>query len=78
MHDIYKQFDTLVEQFSLSKMDTIGDAYVVIGGLSGVNETNVRNVVLRMTEVAHGMIDILSRYRAEAGYDVKMRIGIHR
>ena len=59
-------------------MDTIGDAYVVVGGLSGVTEQNVRNVVLRMVEVAAGMNQILAEYRLQSGHDIQMRIGIHR
>jgi hypothetical protein len=54
-------------------MDTIGDAYVVIGGLSGVTEQNVRNVVLRMVEVAGGMQASLAEYRQKTGYDIQVK-----
>ncbi len=44
LNKIFTHFDQLVEKYSLEKIKTIGDAYMVASGLNGINHEQVRNM----------------------------------
>ena len=68
------------------KVDTIGDAYIVVdwltsgdlGNLSGNNQHNICNLCLYFDVliVANNLLDVLARFREEKGIDLHARIGI--
>eukprot|EP01138_Halocafeteria_seosinensis_P003458 gb/GECG01003534.1/.p1 GENE.gb/GECG01003534.1/~~gb/GECG01003534.1/.p1 ORF type:complete len:1188 (+),score=119.00 gb/GECG01003534.1/:1-3564(+) len=75
LHTMYAKFDELVEQENLWKMDTIGDAYVVVGGLS--EEHRAMNVVEKQFRVAGRMVCLIRQFARDTSFDVAVRIGIH-
>ena len=74
---LYSKFDERVERKSMWKMDTIGDAYIIIGGL--VNDANVKSSILvgRMFSLALNMLSDLRNFNNEHNTDISLRIGIH-
>ena len=72
---LYSRLDQHTEAENLWKMDTIGDAYVVIGGLN--DEIDRHTLMEKLFRLAFNMLVTVSEYRQRSGYDIAMRIGIH-
>ncbi|HKZ68635.1 MAG TPA: adenylate/guanylate cyclase domain-containing protein [Anaerolineales bacterium] len=73
LNDIFSKFDALAERHGLEKIKTIGDAYMVVGGVPTPRTDHVEaiaNMALDMRELVTG------RRRATGGL-LQVRIGIH-
>jgi class 3 adenylate cyclase len=57
----------------LEKIKTIGDCYMVAGGLPEPSDDHAE----RMADMALGMREELARINREGGYSLALRIGIH-
>ncbi|KAA0148055.1 hypothetical protein FNF28_07490 [Cafeteria roenbergensis] len=88
LNALYSRFDALVERAHLWKVDTIGDAYVIIGGL--VDSHQLRpgeapprsdmpgpELVERLFGVATSMREQVRAVAQATGQDIGIRIGIH-
>ncbi|KAK3733152.1 hypothetical protein RRG08_046076 [Elysia crispata] len=76
LNDLYTAFDTVVSRFDVYKVETIGDAYMVVSGLP------MRNGNLHAREIARMSIALLRetktiKVRHKPDYKLKLRIGIH-
>ena len=73
LNDLFKRFDTRATSLGLEKIKTIGDAYMVAGGLP----TNDEEHAIRVTKMALGMYEDLEAFNKEQGMELDMRIGIN-
>jgi adenylate cyclase len=73
LDDIFSRFDALVEERGLEKIKTIGDAYMVAGGVPARRADHV----FAVSALALDMQAVLSRGVAAPGGGLHMRIGIH-
>nr|XP_033788716.1 heat-stable enterotoxin receptor [Geotrypetes seraphini] len=76
LNDIYKDFDRILDHHDVYKVETIGDAYMVVSGLP--NRNGNRHAV----DICKMALDILSfmgsfKLRHLPGLPVWIRIGIH-
>ena len=70
---IFSNFDTLCETYGLEKIKTIGDAYMVAGGIPVPTETHAEAIAY----MALDMIDKVTELRNLTGRKLQIRIGIH-
>jgi adenylate cyclase len=73
LNAIFSQFDALMEQHGLEKIKTIGDAYMVVGGLPTPRRDHARAVAL----AALDMQDAIAAINQTTGEALSMRIGIN-
>ncbi|WP_135553723.1 adenylate/guanylate cyclase domain-containing protein [Paenibacillus cymbidii] len=74
LNRIFLLFDELTSYHQLEKIKTIGDAYMVVGGIPhpSVNHTK------RMADMALDMIRAIQTISIEVSHPIGIRIGIHR
>ncbi len=70
---VFTEFDALVSDLGLEKIKTIGDAYMVAGGLP----TTRPDATIAVARLALRMLDVMERRAREDGEALALRIGIH-
>jgi len=73
LNDLFCRFDDLAGSLGLEKIKTIGDCYMVAGGLPEPRADHAEAVA----EMALAMLDIVSEIAARTGEPMTVRIGIH-
>jgi class 3 adenylate cyclase len=71
LDDLFRHLDDLVDEYELEKIKTIGDAYMVVGGLPPRTDDHLA----RVAAMALDLNDILERRADE--HAMRMRIGLH-
>lgn len=73
LNEMFSKFDVLTEMHKLEKIKTIGDAYMVVGGLPKKDKDHALNVANFALEIR----DFLSKYNSDFDQNLSIRIGIH-
>ncbi|BBD66239.1 adenylate/guanylate cyclase [Nostoc commune NIES-4072] len=73
LNSIFSTFDRLTEQHGLERIKTIGDAYMVVGGLP----TRRRDHAQAIAQMALQMQTAIALFNTENNQNFSIRIGIH-
>ena len=70
---IFSHFDQLAEKYGVEKIKTIGDAYMVVGGLPTPRDDHAEAIA----QMALGMQAKIAKLSAETGEKLAIRVGIN-
>jgi len=73
LNDIFSQFDDIMDEVGIEKIDTIGDAYMAASGLPRKNPDHA----FRCVEAAFRMVEFLEQRNENSEISWNMRVGIH-
>jgi adenylate cyclase len=73
LNQIFSRFDLLAESHNLEKIKTIGDAYMVVGGLPSPRADHA----IAIASMALEMIDAIAQFNLDSGENFQIRIGIN-
>lgn len=73
LNEIFSEFDHLVEQYELEKIKTIGDSYMVVGGLPVPSQDHAEAIAA----MALDMQRVIQKFKRSDGSPFLLRIGIH-
>lgn len=73
LNRVFKEFDRLAAKHGLEKIKTVGDAYMVAGGMPDRHDGHEHAIA----EMALDMLEATSRLSKATGEEIEVRIGIH-
>jgi class 3 adenylate cyclase/PAS domain-containing protein len=73
LNRIFSNFDALTERYRLEKIKTIGDAYMVVGGLPFAQTRHLEAIA----DMAVDLQKAIAQFRTYEGERVGLRVGIH-
>ncbi len=73
LNRVFSAFDALTDKYGLEKIKTIGDAYMVVGGLPTPREDHAEAIAAMSLDMYKELRDINARH----GTDLNIRIGIN-
>ena len=73
LNRIFSAFDELAEKHGLEKIKTIGDAYMVVGGLPSPRIDHAEAII----QMALDMQQAINQFNIETNYNCNIRIGIN-
>ena len=71
---VFERFDSLITACGVEKIKTIGDAYMVAGGVPEPTPEHAKN----LARCAFGMLEIIEDFSQQSGHELQLRIGLHR
>jgi class 3 adenylate cyclase len=72
LNDVFLKFDAIADKYGLEKIKTIGDAYMVAGGVPEPSSDHLRRICWMALDIQASIAQI----RTPAGDPLRMRIGI--
>lgn len=73
LNEIFSAFDQLVEELGLEKIKTIGDAYMVAGGLPIPRKDHAETIA----DLALTMLNVMEQFEFNLNEELQIRIGIN-
>lgn len=77
LNHLFSKFDLLAKKYCLKKIKTIGDAYMVVGGLPRSDCAQDTSHVEAIACIALEMLIAMGQFQEETGEILQIRIGIH-
>ena len=80
LNEVFTRCDQLADRFRLEKIKTLGDAYMVVGGLATVDGFDHETPATHADDVAEmglAIIDEVDRLGQEYGLPLRIRVGMH-
>ena len=77
LNDLFVEMDQLCEKHHLEKIKTIGDAYMVAGGISGRQDQHIEDMAKFSLDANRMLKEYNQRFLNEE-LELRLRIGIHR
>ena len=86
LNTIFSDFDQLAQHYGLEKIKTIGDAYMVVGGLptsepttqtESPSDQSLVNIAARTAKMALDMEQSIAKFNSKWKQTFQLRIGIH-
>lgn len=74
LNELYTEFDRLVEKHQVYKVETIGDAYMVVGGAP--NKIPAPLAAERVASFALDAVDFVKKFKTQDGDQIFIRAGI--
>ncbi|MEO0409383.1 MAG: adenylate/guanylate cyclase domain-containing protein [Cyanobacteria bacterium P01_A01_bin.135] len=72
LNRVFSEFDQLADKHNLEKIKTIGDAYMVVGGIPNVSHNHVEAVADMALDMRRAIAEV-----SQEGQPLRMRIGIN-
>jgi class 3 adenylate cyclase len=76
LDQIFREFDNLTEEFHLEKIKTIGDAYMLVGGIPIPQKEQLKSVLEMSLAMQEVMKRKFSSFKSDEGNPLLLRIGI--
>jgi class 3 adenylate cyclase/HAMP domain-containing protein len=73
LNAIFEKFDELVEKHGVEKIKTIGDSYMVVGGVPNRDPLHCQHIA----DFALETQSFITRFAKELPYPLQMRMGVH-
>lgn len=73
LNDIFRDFDNITQDLGLEKIKTIGDCYMLAGGIPNAAPDHLE----RMAEASLRFCEVFEKIKNNWGYEINVRIGIH-
>jgi len=73
LNDLFSRYDRIAGRLGLEKIKTIGDCYLVVGGLPEARPDHPEAVA----NMALEMLDVLEQFNAERRTKLRLRLGMH-
>ncbi|XP_013785585.1 soluble guanylate cyclase 88E-like, partial [Limulus polyphemus] len=74
LNSMYSMFDQLTEKHKVYKVETIGDAYMVVSGAPDIVDKHAENIC----DMALDMVDVIGDLKdPSTGQSLRIRVGIH-
>ena len=73
LNHIFINFDSIINKYGLEKLKTIGDSYLIAGGLPNVTDDHA----IRITKAAIEMQEVIKEVNEKKFFTCKMRVGIN-
>jgi class 3 adenylate cyclase len=78
LNDVFTRCDELADRFGLEKIKTVGDAYMVVGGLPrGSDDSSPASTAADVANMGLAIVDELGRVQHAAGAGLEVRVGLH-
>lgn len=73
LNRIFGRFDEMLDEFSIEKIKTIGDCYMVVGGVPERSPIHCQQVA----RFALAALETVDQYNRDTGQNLQMRMGMH-
>jgi class 3 adenylate cyclase len=81
LNEVFSTCDRLADRFGLEKIKTVGDAYMVVGGLDPPSHGEARrhppSHAADVADMGLAMLGELARHEHAAGVGLQVRVGMH-